>query len=75
MITVHYVLFVQYADDPPRLKVYGTLDEAKDFLDGLALQMFDRAQRELFRARIYRCRSDDWGTEVSKGYDGQQPNA
>ena len=72
--SIYFVLLVEYDNDPPRLKIYDTLDEAKAFLDSLSLQAFDQTQRELFRARIYKCRSDDWGVEVVKSYDGQHPN-
>jgi hypothetical protein len=70
MTMITYVLFIQFAEDPPRVAVFGTLDEAEAHLDGFEVSLFDPPLNEdldpsLLRAHIFECKSDDWGTEIN----------
>jgi hypothetical protein len=64
-----YVLYIEFADNPPRVMVFDTLDEAEERLDVFEVNVFDppqndRLERTLLRARIFECESDSWGTDI-----------
>jgi hypothetical protein len=64
-----YVLFIEFADDPPRVAVFNTFDEAECCLDVFQVEMFDPPRNDAlhelpFRARIFKCDEDGWGTEI-----------
>lgn len=71
-MTTTYVLYIQFADDPPRVMVFGSFNEAETYLDVFEVQVFDPpANDELlelpYRARIFECKDVGWGTEVDIG--------
>jgi hypothetical protein len=56
----NYVLYIEYADDPPRVAVFSTFDEAEGYLDALEVSVFDPPQNDgmdwtVLRARIFEC--------------------
>jgi hypothetical protein len=56
-----YVLFIEFAGDPPRVAVFDSLDEAEAILDAFEVTVFDPPQndgldRALLRARIFDCK-------------------
>jgi len=65
---ITYVLYIEFADDPPRVAVFDTFDAAKASLDYFEVSLFDLQNNEmnlgLFRARIFECRGANWGTEI-----------
>jgi hypothetical protein len=65
-----FVLYIEFADDPPRVAVFDNFEEAEGAFDAFEVTMFDPPlndglDRSLLRARIFDCRAPDgWGVEV-----------
>jgi len=67
-----YVLFIQFADDPPRVEVFDSLDEAEAILDAFEVTVFDPPEndgldRALLRARIFECKGVSLAFEYKSG--------
>jgi hypothetical protein len=63
-----YVLYIEFANNPPRFAVFDTLDEVGANLDAFEVSVFDPPQndgmdRSILRARIFKC-IDNWGAEI-----------
>jgi hypothetical protein len=63
------VLYIQFANNPPRVAVFDTFEEAEEQLDVYEVSLFDppqndRLDRTLLRARIFECKDGCWGTEI-----------
>jgi hypothetical protein len=65
-----HVLIIEFADNPPRVAVFNTFDEAEAQLDAFEVSVFDPPQndgldRTLLHARIFECDTNgSWGTEI-----------
>jgi hypothetical protein len=66
----HYVLYIELFDDPPRVAVFDTRDEAEMQLDAFEVSVFDPPQfnppqnwmdRKMLRAQIFECTDVSWG--------------
>lgn len=71
-IYMSYVLFIELADDPPRVAVFDSLDEAEAILDAFEVTVFDPPQndgldRALLRARIFDCKGVSLSFEYKSG--------
>ena len=69
-----YVLFIEFADDPPRVEVFDSLDEAEAILDAFEVTVFDPplnddllALRHTFRARIFECKGVSLAFNYKRG--------
>ena len=66
-----FVLYIEFADDPPRVAVFDTFDEAEAHLDAFEVSVFDpprndELDRALLRARIFKCN----GVSIAFNYKG-----
>ena len=69
-----YVLYIQFADDPPRVAVFDSFDEAENCLDAFEVTVFDPpfnddllALRHTFRARIFECKGVSFPFNYKRG--------
>jgi hypothetical protein len=59
-MTTQYVLYIEFANDPPRVAAFDSLDEAEAILDAFEVTVFDPPQNDgldytLLHARIFKC--------------------
>jgi hypothetical protein len=61
-MTTAYLLYIEFADDPPRVMVLDTLDEAEAQLDGFEVNVFDPPLYEDLDRALLRARHKEWRT-------------
>ena len=72
-LTGYVVLIIEFANDPPRVMIFSSFDDAEAALDVFEVTVFDPPyqdnvpERALLRARIFECKGEGCGVEIDIG--------